>query len=242
MQIEKVEIRGVELLAVKNREMFADFLMNEQGIRTGKLVAINAEKIINSEKNAALRAVLEQAEYKYADGISIVYSIKKKYPQYHDIERVAGADLWETLMQKAAKLGVPVFLVGGTTEVLAKTATKLTACNVPIVGRQDGYFSQAEQASVIERIRQSGAKLVSVAMGTPKQEQFMQAVQQAYPECLLMGVGGTYDVFVGKVQRAPKIWQKLGLEWLFRLLQQPTRWQRQLNLIKYASYYWRNQL
>ncbi|WGE64942.1 lipopolysaccharide N-acetylmannosaminouronosyltransferase [Actinobacillus equuli subsp. equuli] len=240
--IQSVTIRGIELLAAKDKMTFVDFLMNQQAVKTGKLIAINAEKLIISEQQAEVNKLLENAEYKYADGISIVRAIKKKYPNIQEIERIAGADLWEALMQKAGALAVPVFLVGSTADTLAKVQQKLTAWNVNIVGTQDGYFKMEDEHALIERVCQSGAKFVSVAMGSPKQELFMQKAQQAYPHCLYMGVGGTYDVFTGKVKRAPKIWQDLGLEWLYRLLSQPTRWRRQLNLIRFAYYYYTKQL
>lgn len=240
--IGSVRIRGIELLAIPNQTQFVDFLLNQGRIRTGKLVAINAEKVILSEQDPQIRPLLQSAEYKYADGISIVCAIKRKYPQYHQIERIAGVELWEGLLMGARAYDMPVFLVGGQAEVLGQTAEKLRGLGVRIVGFQDGYFDEQAQTQVIERIRQSGAKFVSVAMGSPKQEHFIANAQQIYPEALYMGVGGSYDVFVGKVKRAPKIWQRLGLEWLFRLLQQPTRWQRQLRLLKYAYYYVTKQL
>ncbi|MFU2098868.1 lipopolysaccharide N-acetylmannosaminouronosyltransferase [Mannheimia haemolytica] len=238
---DKVIIRGIALQAVKNREIFANWLMNEKRIQFGRLVAINAEKVILSEKNPLLRRVIDEAEFNYADGISVVQSIRKKYPNYK-IERIAGADLWETLMQRAGALNVPVFLVGSSADTITKVEAKLAQWKVNIVGRQNGYFKAEQEQDVIEQIKASGAKFISVAMGTPKQELFIQQLQQQYPQALYMGVGGTYDVFAGKVKRAPKIWQNLGLEWLYRLLKQPTRWQRQLNLLKYAYYYLTNQL
>lgn len=238
---DNVIIRGIRLQAVKNQEIFANFLMNEQSIQQGRLIAINAEKVINAEKNPQLHQVIADAEFNYADGISIVQSVKKKYPNM-EIERIAGADLWEKLMQKTGELNVPVFLVGSTSENLKLVEAKLAKWSVNIVGTHHGYFNEEDEYSLITQIKQSGAKFISVAMGTPKQELFIQKVYKEYPQALYMGVGGTYDVFTGKAKRAPKIWQNLGLEWLYRLLHQPTRWQRQLNLLRYAYYYVTNQL
>lgn len=233
--MDKVEVRGVELLAAQDQSALVNFLMTENSLKTGMLVAINAEKMILAEENSEVAMLLAEAEFKYADGSSIVKSILRKFPQYRPLARIAGADLWESLMQRAGELGVPVFLVGATPEVLAQTAEKLVQWRVNVVGCQDGYF--ADEQAVIAQIQQSGAKFVSVALGSPKQERFMQKVKQAHPNCLYMGVGGTYDVFVGKVKRAPKIWQNWGLEWFYRLLKQPTRWRRQVRLLKYAWYY-----
>ncbi|MBE2899046.1 lipopolysaccharide N-acetylmannosaminouronosyltransferase [Pasteurellaceae bacterium 20609_3] len=241
--MDKVSIRGIELLAVNNQQAFVDFLINADHIQQGKLIAINAEKVITAERDSEVKALLEQAEFKYADGVSIVKSIHKKYPQYRTLQRVPGCDLWQALMARAGELQTPVFLVGGKPEVLAQTKQKLTALwNVNIAGSQDGYFTAEEQSAVIERIKASGAKFVTVAMGSPKQERFMAACQAQYPTALYMGVGGTYDVFTGHVKRAPVMWQKANLEWLYRLLSQPTRWRRQVNLLKYAYYYFMNKL
>lgn len=240
--IGRANIRGIEILAVPNRTQFVDFLLNQGKVRCGKLVAINAEKVIISEQNAQMHRLLLNAEYKYADGISIVCAIRRKYPQYQQIERIAGVELWEALLIGGINYNLPVFLVGGDEIVLAQTAKKLRQLGVRIVGMQDGYFHESEQDKVIEQIRQSEAKFVSVAMGSPKQEMFIADAEKIYPNALYMGVGGSYDVFVGKVKRAPKLWRQFGLEWLFRLLQQPTRWQRQLRLFKYAYYYLTKQL
>ncbi len=129
------------------------------GNETGTLVAINAEKVMIAEQDTALNTLLGQAEYLYADGISIVRAIRRKYPQA-EVSRVAGADLWEGLMERAGKEGTPVFLVGGKPEILEQTESKLRSqWNVNIVGSQNGYFTAEERSALFERIRASGAKL-----------------------------------------------------------------------------------
>ncbi len=113
-------------------------------------------------------------------------------------------------MARAGKEGTPVFLVGGKPEVLAQTEAKLrNQWNVNIVGSQDGYFKPEQRQALFERIHASGAQIVTVAMGSPKQEIFMRDCRLVHPDALYMGVGGTYDVFTGHVKRAPKIWQTL---------------------------------
>lgn len=240
--VDKVNICQLEILTAKNQQELISFLLNNGQIRVGKLIAMNAEKVVLSKENPELFGLLSQAEYKYADGISIVCSIKKKYPQYHSLERIAGADLWLGLMQASCEYQIPVFILGGDSQVIRQTEQKLLDMKVNIVGSHNGYFSEAEEDSLIESIKRSGAKLVTVALGSPKQELFMQKAQKYYPDALYMGVGGSYDVFVGKVKRAPAVWQKLGLEWLYRVLHQPTRWRRQVRLVRYAYYHLTNQL
>ncbi|AIQ99300.1 lipopolysaccharide N-acetylmannosaminouronosyltransferase [Pluralibacter gergoviae] len=231
-------IRGLQLIGWRDMQHALDYLFAGGEIRQGTLVAINAEKVLTSEDNPEVRALISDAEFKYADGISVVRSIRKKYPQAN-VSRVAGADLWEALMARAGEEGTPVFLIGGKAEVMAKTVKQLRArWNVNIVGSQDGYFAPQAREALFEQVRQSGAKIVTVAMGSPKQEILMRDCRRVHPDALYMGVGGTYDVFTGHVKRAPRVWQNLGLEWLYRLLSQPSRISRQLRLLRYLRWHY----
>ncbi|WP_318388503.1 lipopolysaccharide N-acetylmannosaminouronosyltransferase [Enterobacter sp.] len=235
-------LRGLNLIGWRDMQHALDYLYAGGVMKQGTLVAINAEKMLTVEDDAQVRALIEAAEFKYADGISVVRSIRKKYPQAV-VERVAGADLWEELMARAGKEGTPVFLVGGKPEVLAQTQQKLRdRWQVNIVGSQDGYFKPEQRQALFERIRDSGAKIVTVAMGSPRQELLMRDCRVVHPDALYMGVGGTYDVFTGHVKRAPKVWQRMGLEWLYRLLSQPSRLTRQLRLLRYLVWHHRGQL
>ena len=146
-------------------------------------------------------------------------------------------------MERAGAEGTPVFLIGGKPEVLAQTEQKLrNQWNVNIVGSQDGYFRPEDRQALYERVRDSGAKIVTVAMGSPRQEILMRDCRLVSPDALYMGVGGTYDVFTGHVKRAPKVWQNLGLEWLYRLLSQPSRITRQLRLLRYLRWHYTDKL
>lgn len=235
-------LRGINLIGWRNMQHALDYLYAGGNLKQGTLVAINAEKMLTLEDNAEVRALINDAEFKYADGISVVRSVRKKYPTA-DVSRVAGADLWEALMARAGAEGTPVFLVGGKPEVMAETAQKLRQqWNVNLVGTQDGYFTAEQRPALFARIRDSGAKIVTVAMGSPKQEILMRDCRQVYPDALYMGVGGTYDVFTGHVKRAPKVWQTLGLEWLYRLFSQPSRITRQLRLLRYLRWHYTNNL
>ncbi|AOP41631.2 lipopolysaccharide N-acetylmannosaminouronosyltransferase [Edwardsiella piscicida] len=235
-------IRGIDIWGFRDSDQFLRHLLTETAVRPGTLVAINAEKVMTAEDDAAARALIAAAEYKYADGISIVRAIRRKYPGAQ-VSRIAGADLWEALMQRAGELGIPVFLVGGQPDVLAQTEAALRRrWGVNVVGAQDGYFSPEQRDALFERIRASGAQIVTVAMGSPRQEILMRDCRAYYPQALYMGVGGTYDVFTGRVRRAPHLWRRFGLEWLYRLLSQPTRWRRQVKLLRFVAYYYARKL
>ena len=232
------DLRGLQLIGWRDMHHALDYLYAGGQLKQGTLVAINAEKVLTAEDNPEVRTLIEAAEYKYADGISVVRSVRKKFPNAQ-VSRVAGADLWEALMARAGEEGTPVFLVGGKPEVLAQTQAKLRAqWKVNIVGSQDGYFTPEQRSALFEQIHASGAKIVTVAMGSPKQGIFMRDCRQVHPHALYMGVGGTYDVFTGHVKRAPKVWQNLGLEWLYRLLSQPSRITRQLRLLRYLRWHY----
>lgn len=134
-------LRGLQLIGWRDMPHALDYLFADGALREGTLVAINAEKMLAVEDNPEVRALIEAAEFKYADGISVVRSLRKKYPQAQ-VSRVAGADLWEALMQRAGAEGTPVFLVGGKPEVVAQTESRLRQrWQVNIVGSQDGYFT-----------------------------------------------------------------------------------------------------
>ena len=240
--IPHYDIRGISLWGFRDMAHFLDYLFAGHQVNTGALVAMHAEKVLTVESNPELSTLIGQAEYKYADGISIVRAIRKKYPQAK-VSRIAGADLWEGLMQRAGAEGTPVFLIGGKPEILQQTEDKLRAqWNVNIAGSQNGYFTPDQRDALFERVKASGAAIVTVAMGSPKQEILMRDCRLVHPDALYMGIGGTYDVFTGHVKRAPKIWQKMGLEWLYRLISQPSRLRRQLKLLKFVRYYYTGSL
>lgn len=240
--IPKYDILGHLIWGFHDITHLLNYLFSDQEVKHGTLVAINAEKVLTAEQDRDLNALLAEAEYLYADGISIVRAIRRKYPQAK-VSRIAGADLWEALMAIAGQKAVPVFLLGGKAEILKQTENKLrTQWQVNIVGSQDGYFKPEQREILFERIKASGAKIVTVAMGSPRQEIFIHDCRQVYPDALYMGIGGTYDVFTGHLKRAPKLWQQLGLEWLYRLLSQPSRIKRQIKLLRFLGYYYSGKL
>lgn len=180
-------LRGLPLIGWRDMSHALNYLFADGQLKQGTLVAINAEKLLTAEDNPEVRALIAAAEFKYADGISVVRSIRKKFPQAQ-VSRVAGADLWEALMARAGKEGTPVFLVGGKPEVLAQTEAKLrTQWNVNIVGSQDGYFTPEQRQALFARIHASGAKIVTVAMGSPKQELLMRDCREVHPMRYIWG-------------------------------------------------------
>lgn len=235
-------LRGLPIHGFRDIAHALDYLYPGGSPRQGALFAINAEKMLMLEQNLLMNALIHAAEYRYADGISVVRSLRKKYPQAQ-LSRVAGVDLWQALMQRAGQKQTPVYLLGSKPDTLSQTENKLRRLwQVSIAGSQHGYFTTEQQSRIFAQIRDSGAQLISVAMGSPRQEIFIRDCRQIYPDALYMGVGGSYDVFTGQIKRAPLSWQNLGLEWLYRLLSQPARLKRQLKLWRYLYWHYSGQL
>lgn len=206
---------------------------------TSSAVAINPEKIILARGNPQIKKVLLANEVRYSDGIGAVKLLEKKSGK--SVARIPGCELWEALMKSSGEKNIPVFLIGASPQVLNNTIEKLkNNYSTNIVGHSDGYFTNEEQ--LILDIITSGAKLVTVAMGSPKQELFINKCKEAGVKAFFMGVGGTYDVFTGNVKRAPKIFCDFGLEWFYRLASQPSRIRRQGNLVKFLWLALRNKL
>ncbi|WP_193049627.1 WecB/TagA/CpsF family glycosyltransferase [Pseudoalteromonas undina] len=196
-------------------------------------VVVNVAKIVNMQKDPVLAESVKACEVINIDGMGVVFGARFLG---HDVpERVAGVDLFHELLAMSAKRDFPVFLLGATEEVVSKTAEVVKAQNpnLNIAGYHDGYFfgnkEGDDEEAVVTKIRESGAKLLFVAITSPKKENFINKWQDKLGVDFVMGVGGTFDVVAGKVKRAPQWMQKAGLEWLYRVIQEPGRmWKRYL--------------
>ena len=214
-------------------EAAVDHVISDTGIvLPGSAIAINPEKVIKSLKEPEIKSAILSASIRYADGIGVVKTLRRKSKQH--VSRIPGCELWEALMERSAKFDLPVYIVGATADTNKATVQQLkTQYGVNICGSQDGYFGKENEQKVIEAIASVQPKLVSVALGSPRQELFIQECRKLCPNTFFMGVGGTYDVYTNKVKRAPRMFRKLNLEWFYRLASQPTRMLRQRNLLTY---------
>jgi len=226
-------IGGIPVMVHRDmNEAISSVFSSDGTVIPGFGVAINPEKVIKVRSDGKVMDALLSATLRFADGIGVVWALRSKGKK--QAARIPGCEFWMALMQKAGQTQQPVFLVGAKPEVLTQVKEKLNRdWTVPVVGLQDGYFAVSQQGALIERIKASGAKIVTVAMGSPRQELFISQCRQVYPEAFYMGVGGTYDVFTGNVKRAPQWACKLNIEWLYRLISNPSRLGRQIVLLKY---------
>ncbi|MCA9510044.1 MAG: WecB/TagA/CpsF family glycosyltransferase [Myxococcota bacterium] len=204
----------------------------ERAIDRGERIllgVVNAAKLVHMRSDAVLRDSVVSADLVLADGMSVVWA--SRFLGAPLPERVTGIDLFEHLVASAARRGDSIYLLGAKPEVLARTAAALEARHpgLRIAGTRDGYFRDDESAAVADAIRASGAAMLFVGMSSPKKEIFLARHGAALGVAVCHGVGGSFDVVAGVTQRAPLAWQRSGLEWLYRLLQEPRRmWRRYL--------------
>ncbi|TGV16779.1 glycosyltransferase, partial [Mesorhizobium sp. M00.F.Ca.ET.186.01.1.1] len=151
-------------------------------------------------------------------------------------ERVTGVELLEALMTEANKHQWGVYLLGAKPDVISLAAEKLAARypNARLVGYRDGFFRAEDEEKIVQEIAKAKPELLFVALGAPRQDEWMVKYRDRLNASMMMGVGGSFDVISGKVKRAPEIWQKLHLEWFYRLASQPSRWKRQLAIPRFV--------
>jgi N-acetylglucosaminyldiphosphoundecaprenol N-acetyl-beta-D-mannosaminyltransferase len=185
-------------------------------------VVVNVAKLINMQGDAALAASVHGCDIVNIDGMGVVWGMRLLG---HVVpERVAGIDLFGRLLEGAACRGFPVFLLGATQTVVESAAARCLKHypGLRIAGYHHGYFWD-DECAVVETIRGSGARLLFVAMTSPQKEVFISRWKTLLGVDFVMGVGGAFDIMAGKVARAPLWMQRSGLEWLFRLIQEPRR-------------------
>lgn len=191
-------------------------------------VVVNVAKLVNMQNNKELYNSVNECDIINIDGMGVVWGANVL--GYKIKERVAGIDLFHGLLQLSSKKKYSIFLLGAKKHIVKKTVSILKDKykNLEISGYHHGYFWDNEE-EVVKKIKESKAKLLFVAITSPKKENFINKWKDELGVEFVMGVGGTFDVISGKVKRAPNFMQKIGMEWLFRLMQEPRRmWKRYL--------------
>lgn len=193
------------------------------------LGVVNAAKMVNMHRDPILRDSVLTADMILADGMAVVWACRllgRKLP-----ERVPGIDLMERLLEVGSEQHYRVYCLGASEEVLEKTLEQMRARfpGVQFVGHHHGYFNSQQEPEIVQEIRAARPDILFVAMTSPKKEQFLAQWAEEMDVPICHGVGGAFDVLAGKVRRAPMMWQRLGLEWLYRVVQEPRRmWRRYL--------------
>lgn len=204
------------------------------GTRPETVIAVNPEKVIKAQTDKKLHGFLCAAGLLIPDGIGVV--VAASILGLGKMQRVPGAELMPAICKLSADKGYKLFLFGGRPEVNLEAVRRLEE-NYPginIVGNRDGYLGREEIPGLIDEINASGADVLFLALGSPAQELWMAEHLSALNIKVCQGVGGTFDVISGAVRRAPRIFRRMHLEWLYRLLAQPGRLFRQTALPKFV--------
>lgn len=224
----KITFLGTQMDSMNMSEAVEQIKIDIQSNKFIQHCVVNVAKLVNMKKDPELKKSVESCDIINIDGMGVVWGAR--WCGHHVPERVAGVDLFHSLLEMSAENDLPVFLLGAKQDVVSKTAENIMLKNpkLKVAGFHHGYFWDDEEA-IVNKIKESGAKLLFVAITSPKKENFINKWQDKLGVNFVMGVGGTFDVVAGKVNRAPVWMQNNGLEWLYRVIQEPGRmWKRYL--------------
>ena len=227
MAYDVVKILGVRVDKITKAQALEEFQKLLDGDRCELIVTPNAEIVEKASKTPQLRRIInEDAAIVTPDGVGLIYASKLKGDPIQ--EKVAGIDFAHSAIELCAKLGRSVYLLGSKPGVAEAAAANLEK-EIPglkIAGFRDGYFREDEEPSVVAEINASGADFLCVALGSPKQEYFVIKHRDALKVKAAAGLGGSLDIWSGQLNRAPKFYIDHGLEWLYRMIQEPKRLKR----------------
>lgn len=232
--MDKVNVLGVNFDNKTFNQFQNEFIGRMINHQSTFVVTANPEIVMAANENPEFMKILnEDTDYITADGIGIIKAskiLKKPLP-----ERVTGYDLFTWLMKVANDRGLKVYLIGAKPQVIHAVQAKIARkyFNIGLVGAEDGYFNE-DLELVARRIQKTQPDLIFAALGFPKQEHLLAILRRNAVPALMMGVGGSFDVFSGQVKRAPKLFQETHLEWFYRLVTNPTRFKRMMVLPKFA--------
>ena len=225
---DRIELNGMKVFPFSSPSELLSYVDGHKGI----LVAVNAEKVTKATDET--RAIVNN-NIGYADGAGVVVAMHKL--GHSDAVRIAGCDLWLDIIRESYK-EKSFYLVGGKQEVIDETIKKLNDeyKGINIVGYRNGYIkTEKERNDLIDDVAVKKPDVVYVAMGSPKQE-FLMADMMKQHKAIYQGLGGSFDVYTGRVKRAPLWWQKHNLEFLYRFLKQPQRYRREYYRLKFLAW------
>lgn len=234
MAFSSVRVLGIDVDCVAERDVIEFVRARVRASVPTQIVTVNAEFVMMARRDSRFRAVLARADVATPDGAGVVWAARRKGATIR--RRVGGSDLIWSLSRQAAKEGHSVFLLGAAEGVAASAARKL-ATELPgliVAGTYSGSPSRADEDSIVDLVRTSGGRILFVAFGAPQQDLWIARNLIRSGAMVGMGVGGSFDYLAGTARRAPIWMQERGLDWLWRLIQQPWRWRRMLALPRFA--------
>ena len=226
--MQRIEVLGCPMDVASMGETVEGIRSAVVAKRFTQHVVVNVAKLVNMRTDVQLNKSVRSCDIINIDGMGVV--LGARFLGHAVPERVAGVDLFHELLAMSCANEFSVFLLGAKDDVVSTAADKVRALypQLNIAGYHHGYFWD-DEAAMVEKIRASGAQLLFVAITSPKKENFINRWRDQLGVTFVMGVGGTFDVVAGKVKRAPQWMQQWGLEWLYRVIQEPGRmWKRYL--------------
>ena len=240
-QLPSVYVLGVRVDRVTQQQvidhigqLIDNYHTSQQQNSCQQLITVNPEFVMAAQRNSFFRQCINEAALVIPDGIGVVWAARhlgKPAP-----ERVTGVDTLVELARRGAIKGYRLYLLGAAPGVAEAAGKRLQALapGLQIAGCYAGSPAVAEEDEIIERIRKAHADILCVAYGAPAQDLWIRRNLDRLPVTIAMGVGGSFDFLTGRQQRAPRIMQKVGLEWLYRLYREPWRWHRMLAIPNFA--------
>lgn len=225
MPNDLVTLNGVNIHPFTSAQKLLDYVDQTKGL----LVAINAEKILHATDQ--MRGIINR-NIGYCDGAGPMLALRRY--GYRDVIKIPGCELWLKIIGATYEQKT-FYLVGGKQEVIEETVRKLNEeyPGIRIVSYRNGYIkTDEERKSLITDVAEKKPDVVFVAMGSPKQELLMEEMFKKHP-AIYQGLGGSFDVYTGRVKRAPRWWVEHNLEFAYRLIKQPSRIKRQIHLIRF---------
>lgn len=230
MKVKKVNILGVYFDAITMKEAVKRVIgfLNEEYLHT--VFTCNPEIVMEAKNNESFLSIINKGDLVVADGIGVV--IGSRILKHPLPERVAGYDLVQNVLNIIKDSDKKVYFFGAAPGVAKKAADNMIKKypGLQIVGSHDGYFDEEEEKKILEEIRSLQPDLLLIGLGAPKQEKWIFTNKDQLNIKVAIGVGGSFDVMSGQIKRAPKLFIKLGLEWFYRLITQPTRFKRMMRL------------
>mgnify|MGYP000988587326 CR=1 FL=1 len=227
------ELYGLRISRMNMAETVSWLCEAVESGRPHHVVTVNPIMIMEGLVNPVFMSSLRGADLLVPDGTGVVWAAN--HIGRPVAERVPGIELMHELLREAEHRGWRVYLLGAAEDVIRTAAERLRERypGLSIVGYRDGFFSEREEEAVVRQIREAAPHLLFVGRSMDKQEPWLAKYRESLGVPVMMGVGGSFDVISGRLKRAPLLWRKLRLEWLFRLLQEPSRYRRMLVLPKF---------
>lgn len=228
-----LQILGCRLDPIDSQQATDRILALASEATAAQVVTLGTEMVVHAQRDPRFRAIVNHAALSLCDTVGVLAVARRRGAALR--ERVAGVELVERLCAGAAARNLAIYFLGGAPGVASDAAASLKTRfpQLRVAGSRSGYFAESETPAVVGAIAASGAQVLLAGLGSPRQEYWLAEHLRATGCGVGVGVGGSFDVIGGRIERAPAIVRSLGLEWLYRLVKEPWRWRRQLALPRF---------